>query len=54
MSKDTKSPSTDLVSGTENFSNILFNLFPVWKKPIELSFTAEGVREPIGVSLHFL
>jgi hypothetical protein len=49
MSKDTKNPNTNLISATENFSTALFDLSPVCKKPIELSFTAEKISSDGGL-----
>jgi hypothetical protein len=43
MSKDTKSPNTNLISETGNFSSTLFTLSPVCKKPIEMNFSAERI-----------
>jgi len=51
MSKDTKSPSSDLISGSENFPATLFNLSAICKKPIELSFTAEKISSDGGLLL---
>lgn len=51
MTKDTKSPNTDFISETENFSTTLFDLAPVCKKPIELGFTAERVSSDGGLLL---
>ena len=51
MSKDTKSPSSDLISSTENSSSSLFDLSPVCKKPIELSYTAEKISSDGGLLL---
>jgi hypothetical protein len=51
MSKDIKSPNTDLVSDTGNFSSSLFALSSVCKKPIELGFTAEKISSDGGLLL---
>ena len=51
MSKDTKSPNTNLISATENFSSTLFTLAPVCKKPIEMSFSAEKISSDGGLLL---
>ena len=51
MSKDTKSPNTNPISATENFSSTLFNLSPVCKKPIEMSFSAEKISSDGGLLL---
>jgi hypothetical protein len=51
MSKDTKSQLTDPNLGPENFSTTLFDLSPVCKKPIELSFTAEKISSDGGLLL---
>lgn len=51
MSKDTKSPSPDLIFSTENFFPSLFNLSPVCKKPIGLSYTAEKISSDGGLLL---
>jgi hypothetical protein len=51
MSKDTKSRNTNPISATENFSSTLFNLSPVCKKPIEMSFSAEKISSDGGLLL---
>ncbi|MBL7111388.1 MAG: IS1380 family transposase [Bacteroidales bacterium] len=51
MSKDTKSPNSDLISASENFSTTLFDLSPVCKKTIELSYTAEKISSDGGLLL---
>jgi hypothetical protein len=51
MSKDTKSPNTDCISDTENFSSSLFTLSPVCKKPIEIGFSAEKISSDGGLLL---
>jgi len=51
MSKDTKSPDTNHNSAAENFSSNLFNLSPVCKKPIEISFSAEKISSDGGLLL---
>jgi len=51
MSKDTKHPNSDLISAAENFSTTLFDLSPVCKKPIEISFTAEKISSDGGLLL---
>ena len=51
MSKDTKSPNTNPISATENFSSTLFNLSPVCKKPIEIGFSAEKISSDGGLLL---
>jgi len=51
MSKDTKSPNTNPISATENFSSTFFNLSPVCKKPIEMSFSAEKISSDGGLLL---
>jgi hypothetical protein len=51
MSKDTKSPNTDCIFDSENFSPTLFALSPVCKKPIEMSFSAEKISSDGGLLL---
>jgi hypothetical protein len=51
MSKDTKSPNTNHISAAKNFSSNLFNLSPVCKKPIEISFSAEKISSDGGLLL---
>ena len=51
MSKDTKSPNTNPISATENFSSTLFTLSSVCKKPIEMSFSAEKISSDGGLLL---
>ena len=51
MSKDTKSPNTDRIFDSENFSTTLFALSPVSKKPIEMSFSAEKISSDGGLLL---
>ena len=51
MSKDTKSPSTNPISATDNSFSTLFSLSPVCKKPIEMSFSAEKISSDGGLLL---
>ena len=51
MSKDTKSLKTDRISDSENFSIPLFTLTPDYKKPIEMSFSAEKITSDGGLLL---
>ena len=51
MSKETKSLNTDSISDSENFSSTLFTLSPDYKKPIEMSSSAEKISSDRGLLL---
>lgn len=51
MRKDTKSPDTNSISATKNSFSTFFDLSPVCKKPIEISFTAEKISSDGGLLL---
>ncbi|MCK9220363.1 MAG: transposase [Bacteroidales bacterium] len=51
MSEDTKSPNANPISEINTFSSPLFNLSPVCKKPIEMSFSAGKISSDGGLLL---
>jgi hypothetical protein len=51
MSKCTKSPNTERIFDSENFSSTIFPLTSVCKKPIEMSFSAEKISSDGGLLL---
>jgi len=51
MSKSTKKQDANQNIGAENFIGTLFNLAPINKKPVEISFTAEKISSDGGLLL---